>query len=123
MWDVPGGMQRWLKAREAAAKAEETQLTKKRKKVVKTPLTPEFIQFLRTRPPRTFTDISAERLSSKSESFRREYLMMKYIDGKWADYRNALVKQYDLLGHAVDEDELTDDEDDEVVKMRSLAIH
>ena len=48
--------------------------------------------------------------------------MMKYIDGKWADYRNALVKQYDLLGHAKDEDELTDDEDDDVVKMRSLAI-
>jgi hypothetical protein len=68
------------------------------------------------------TGISAERLSTKSETFRREYLMRKYIDGKWADYRNVLVKQYDLLGYAEDEGELTDDEDDDVVKMRSLAI-
>ena len=81
MWDVPRGMQHCLKAREEAAKAEETR-PNKRKKVVKTSLTPKFIEFLRTHPPHTFTDISAERLSSKSGSFRQEYLMMKYIDGK-----------------------------------------
>jgi hypothetical protein len=122
MLHVPGGMHRWLKAREEVAKAEEAR-PKKRKKVVKTSLTPKYIEFLRTFPTRTMTDISDERLSRKSETFRREYLMRKYIDGKWADYRKALVKQYDLLGHAEDEDELTDDEDDDVVKMRSLAIH
>lgn len=122
MRDVPGGMQRWLKASEAeAAKAEETR-PNKRRKVVKTSLTPKFIEFLRTRPSRTVTDISDETLSRKSESFRRHYLIRKYVDGKWADYLNALVKQYDLLGHAEDEDEVTDDEDDDVVKMRSLAI-
>jgi hypothetical protein len=44
-------------------------------------------------PPRTVSDMSAEMLSRNSETFRREYLMSKYIDGKWAeaDYRNALV--------------------------------
>lgn len=122
LWNVPGGMHRWLKAREVA-RAEETRPNKRKKLVIKTSLPPSYIEFLRTRPARTFTDISDERLSTKSEVFQREYLAMKYVDGKRAAYRNALVEQYDLFGHAEDEHEFTDDEDDDVVKMRSLAIH
>ncbi|KAG0516248.1 hypothetical protein BDA96_10G345600 [Sorghum bicolor] len=67
------------------------------------------------------TCMSAEMLSSRPASFRRQYAMRKYIDGKWGDslQQGALVDQYDLLGYAEDEDELTDDD---VVKMGSLAI-
>ena len=120
-------MERWLKATEAVAKAEETQLlNKRRKKVVKTLLPPKFIEMVRARSwltlhARSATCMSAEMLSSRPASFRRQYAMRKYIDGKWGDslQQGALVDQYDLLGYAEDEDELTDDD---VVKMGSLAI-
>lgn len=108
--DVPGGMELWLKAKEDAAKAEDFQPKKKKMKIVKTRLTPKFIFMLKTSSLCTVSDITDESLAKKSESLRQMYTMRRYIDGKWTEYLNALVQQYDLLGYAEDEDEVTDDE-------------
>lgn len=111
--NVPGGMERWLKAREEAKAAEDAQPEKKQKKVVKTRLTLNQIQTLRAVPCHSADDLPADMLASRLEWLHQMYIMRWYVDGKWADYLNALFKQSDLIGYAEDDDEVTDDDEEQ----------
>jgi hypothetical protein len=104
---VPGALERWVKAKEEA-RVEEAQ-PKKRKMVLKTKLPETVIEAMKLRPYRSLEPMANEDLAYQTESFRKLYEMLRFVDEKMNAYEQALIKQHDSNGYVEDETEATYD--------------
>jgi hypothetical protein len=85
--------------------------------VVKTLVPPAHIAFIKAMPcPVTSTELNLfceDELTYQPQSFQDYYREKMSINMKMRDYHQVLVDHYEKFGYAVDETELTDEEDDE----------
>lgn len=105
---VPGALERWLKAREEEARAEEAQ---PKKMVLKTKVPEAVIQDMKLHPYCCIDPMTDEELANRSEWFRQLYAMVRFVDQKMNDYRSALIELHNNKGYAEDETEVSDDEE------------
>lgn len=99
------------KATQETAQAPEA--GKKRKKVVKNKLRQDYVDSMAARPFSIVPDLSEEKLAKHTPDFREIYAAAKFLELKNHEYWNALIAQQQEFGYAMDENEVTDD--DEVV--------
>ena len=114
---VPGGLGTW-KDRWSEMKAkmeEEAAPAKKRKRVVKQRFSKALIDHLVVCPFRSADDdLTPAQLAKRSHRYRQLHALSTFVDGKMRDYEQALIDQYNALGYAEDEREVTDNEEDDV---------
>ncbi|CAN6362264.1 unnamed protein product [Urochloa humidicola] len=91
-------------------KKAQTPVVGKKKKVVKKKLPKESIDRMKDRLY-TFDEIPEDELPKYTQEFRDIYAANKVIADKIVAYQRALIAQYDALGFAEDEMEVTDDEE------------
>ncbi|KAG0519898.1 hypothetical protein BDA96_08G026300 [Sorghum bicolor] len=108
----------WFLTRRKAAQPQEedTQAPRvgnKRKKVVKIKLPKEYVDHMAACPFTICADFSDEELARRTPEFREIYAAGRFLETKNREYWNALIAQYNELGYAEDENEVTDDDDDE----------
>ncbi|XBI23171.1 hypothetical protein VPH35_064103 [Triticum aestivum] len=89
---------------------------KKRKKVVKRRLPQAVMEHMIARPYKIFDDIPDDELAEDTEHFREVYFERKLITDKILAYQRALIAQYNAMGYAEDETEVTDDDEEEMVE-------
>ena len=119
---VPGGSEIWMdhwremKAKEAADEAAEAaRPVKKRKRVLKRRLPKALIDHMVARPFRSVEDLTPAQLAKRTSGFRQYYPLTTFVDAKLRDYQQALIRQYNAVGYAEDETEVTDSEEDATV--------
>ncbi|CAO2039686.1 unnamed protein product [Urochloa humidicola] len=104
-----------LRAQRRKPKAMGTQpamARKKKMKVVKERLPLELLKYMEMHPYKPIDEIPEERLAEESQDFREEYTLKKFVADKLFDYEHALVEQYQAMGYAEDETEVTDNEEE-----------
>jgi hypothetical protein len=87
---------------------------KKRKKVVKRMFLQAIIDLLMTRISKPIDIIPNDVLATYHQRDRDIHVINMAIDNKILEYDQVIINQYLELGHAVDEKEVTDDENETV---------
>jgi hypothetical protein len=85
-------------------------------KVVKSKFPKELIEHMAACPFTVCNDLSDEKLAQRTPYFREVYATVKLFEAKNCEYWNALIAQQEELDYAEDENEVTDDEEEAVVK-------
>lgn len=113
---VPGGMDNWMdRWMEMKAKLEEEEAArpvKKRKRVVKQRMPKSLIDHMVAVPFTTIEDLTPAQLEKRTPGFRQLHALTTFVNAKMRDYEQALIDQYNALGYAEDETEVTDNEED-----------
>ncbi|CAO2183823.1 unnamed protein product [Urochloa humidicola] len=82
----------------------------KKRKVIKTELSQEFIEYIMLKPHKPLHGFREEELPKRSEKFRQFYAEEKAISDKILEYEQALIKQFLERGYVLNykEVEVTD---------------
>jgi len=115
---IPGGldiwMDHWLEMKaKMAAEEEEAIKNKKRKRVVKRRVPKALIDHMVAWPFGSANILTPVQLAKRSLERRRYYALSSFIEAKLRAYQQALIRQYNALGYAEDEIEVTDSEEEE----------
>ena len=115
---IPGGldiwMDHWLEMKaKMAAEEEEAIKNKKRKRVVRRRVPKALIDHMVAWPFGSGNYLTPAQLAKRSSEFRQFYPLTTFVDAKLRDYEQALIRQYNALGYAEDEIELTDIDSEE----------
>ena len=97
------------------AAEEEAMKKKKRKRVVKCRVPKALIDHMVAWPFGSGNYLTPAQLAKRSPKFRQYHALSTFINTKLCDYEQALIRQYNALGYAEDEIELTDSEEDATV--------
>ena len=107
-------MDHWLEMKaKMAAEEEEAIKNKKRKRVVKRRVPKALIDHMVAWPFGSANILTPVQLAKRSLERRRYYALSSFIEAKLRAYQQALIRQYNALGYAEDEIEVTDSEEEE----------
>ena len=104
-------MDHWLEMKAKMA-AEEEAMKKKRKRVVKCRVPKALIDHMVAWPFGSGNYLTPAQLAKRSPECRQYYALSTFIDAKLRAYEQALIRQYNALGYAEDEIEVTDSEEE-----------
>lgn len=109
---VPGSLGRWLKRKKST---QVPAVAGKKRKVVRVILPDDYIDYIKENPG-MMRELSDEEMAKCPERFRQTYAITKVINAKNRAYQQALIDQYRAFGFAYDEKEVTDNDEEVVVK-------
>jgi hypothetical protein len=88
---------------------------KKKKRVVRVIMPDAYIDYIIENPD-MMRELSDEEMTKCPEEYHQMYAINKVINAKNLAYQQALIDQYRAFGFAYDEKEVTDEEEEAVVK-------